>query len=402
MEDQNVLFFFGAGASRDAKLPTIDDMTSKFYSYKDERFTQKEIENINILKDVIEKDRNKRKDIETLVSMIKDLMEDPSYKDAKIALFPSLNETDFTLFPNIVLKTQHFIRQELENIQEDSITYLLPIKGFMDKTIEIFTLNYDGIIDLFCEKNNIEYCDGFSPYWDPKIFENPLYKLKIYRLHGCLYWFKTSSGKNVKIPVIGLNQDKNKYISSESLNEILIYPTRDKDKYSQIYSWLNYKFIDSINHSKLLILVGYSFRDDDINKIVIEALHNTSLWLLIISPHATEIRRNFFENQTLGLRSRVMIWDRQFQDVLLRGRLYKVIQLLLKTIRLESTTEHIQHQFNDPAGEWTEIVGNYQELGCEDRIVHIQDILSRIFVNNPRLVPSIIADGRNRKRNTMM
>jgi hypothetical protein len=74
---------------------------------------------------------------------------------------------------------QAFIRQKLENIE--SANYLKPLQGFISeypysiqeiKTIqplEIFTLDYDGVIDLFCEKSGINYYDGFTPFLEPKV-----------------------------------------------------------------------------------------------------------------------------------------------------------------------------------------------------------------------------------------
>jgi hypothetical protein len=88
--------------------------------------------------------------------------------------------------------------------------------------LRIFTLNYDGTIEIICEKNNVDFSDGFNQYWNPDTFENA--KVNIFKLHGSLYWFRTASGKIIKVPVKGLPVRTLKYLSDETVSEMMIYP----------------------------------------------------------------------------------------------------------------------------------------------------------------------------------
>ena len=165
------------------------------------------------------------------MSLIKNL-EDIEYKKLIENKYTEIIKIDYSLIDNIYKKTQSFIRESIEKIESNGYEYLSPLRGFLqDQPLEIFTLNYDGVIDLLCEQHNLEYSDRFTPYWNPQIFDDPSILIKIYRLHGSLYWFKTSNEKVIRIPVIGLNINNVKYISSEGLFEMMIYPTLQKEKY---------------------------------------------------------------------------------------------------------------------------------------------------------------------------
>jgi len=115
-----------------------------------------------------------------------------------------------------------------ETLEKDFHTnYLLGLRGFTDdqKKLDVFSLNYDSVIETFCEQNNIEYTDGFNLYWNPDSF-NEGRGINLYKLHGSLYWFKTGKGKLIKIPLKNLSCDKEKmfYYTGEEISETIIYP----------------------------------------------------------------------------------------------------------------------------------------------------------------------------------
>lgn len=93
--------------------------------------------------------------------------------------------------------------------------YLLGLKGFVNSNnvIDIFTLNYDSVVETYCEKENINYSDGFELKWDFNNFEKIKKGNRLYKLHGSLYWFKTENNKLVKIPIKHCNTDGITYYS---------------------------------------------------------------------------------------------------------------------------------------------------------------------------------------------
>jgi hypothetical protein len=87
------------------------------------------------------------------------------------------------------LGAQNFIRNKLETINFESVEYLAPILGFLkqDLTLSIFSLNYDGVVEVLAEGHNQKYSDGFDPFWNIHAFEDPGVRIRIYKIHGSLY-----------------------------------------------------------------------------------------------------------------------------------------------------------------------------------------------------------------------
>jgi NAD-dependent SIR2 family protein deacetylase len=385
MEDNfKVTFLIGAGASVPAKLPDIKTMSDDFFLkhiLKEDLFSPHELSNIEILKKITYR-HFERPDIESFMTLIKNL-ENAEYKKLMYNNYDDLNNLDLSCIEGINNKTQSFIRKSLENININDIDYLSNLIGFLEsQPLEIFTLNYDGIIDLFCEKYKIEYSDGFNPYWDSQNFENSQTTLKIYRLHGSLYWFKTVSGKSIRVPIIGLDLDKVKYISSEILSEIMIYPTLQKEKFSEIYSWLNNKFITKLKDSNLLLIIGYSFRDQDITSIIKDIMHNTDLWIIIISHTATTAKDKYFDKTNRDLYSRVIALNFDVKEIMDKGKLFNFIKKLQVNIIKEKSSRRRQYQYQDPLSEWYDVVQFYHDLECNDRIDLIKDDLKRFFTED--------------------
>jgi hypothetical protein len=375
----DAIFLLGAGASVPANLPSMPELTNMYEKYVDKNFSQEEKDIVQILKNALEQLPNIRKDIEGLMTLIRNL-EDDYYSTLITSQLSELSDLDTQLLSQVNDKTQGFIRETLEKIGDTSYEYLSPLEGFLNgDPIEIYTLNYDGLIDLFCEKLGISYSDGFSPFWNNIVFEDTDIKIKLYRLHGCLYWFKTLSGKYIKIPVMGLDLDKVNYISSEKLSEVIIYPTIRKEKYSQVYSWLNNEFIESLQRCKLLIVVGYSFRDDDITSIIKEALYSHGLWLLIISPNASNHSKGVFDIDNLEVRSRIMYLNASFDSILHRGNLFRIVEDLLLNINSEKKVLNIFNQTPRKNNPIYLLIDRYLYLGCEERVKFLKQTVKPFY-----------------------
>jgi hypothetical protein len=129
------------------------------------------------------------------------------------------------------------------------------------------------------------------------VFDDPRTIFRIYKIHGSLYWLRSTSGRIVKVPIKGLNIGQIKYLSDDSLSEMMIYPTLKKEKHSELYSWISNKFMLELNISYACVIIGYSFRDNDMLENIIGALHNNQkLWLVIISPSASTNKEQYFGN----------------------------------------------------------------------------------------------------------
>ena len=320
------IYLIGAGASLPANIPGIDLITKNFFedvvhSDKKDRYFEK---SLKMHAKRLEKITNKEfqePDLESFLTLIVDL-EDDRYRKLIEYKYQVKNITKAHL-KNIKIGTHNYIRKRLECINSDTVEYLAPLVGTSHQGIplNVFTMNYDGTIELICEKYNIKYSDGFNPYWDPTTFEDPSTMVKIFKLHGSLYWLKSASRRVIRVPVKGLEMDKVKYFSDDMVSEMMIYPALQKEKYSEICSWLSHKFIQTLNDTRCCVIIGYRLRDKDLRENIVDALYgNSNLWLVIINPTASSIKRNFFTD--IEISSRVMVIDSGIEETVTNRELH--------------------------------------------------------------------------------
>jgi hypothetical protein len=138
--------------------------------------------------------------------------------------------------------------------------------------IEIFTTNYDYLFELGLEYHSIPYFDGFIGSFEP--FFNPVFVedldflpnvTKLWKIHGSLGWDSNSQNKRV----IRRYQDDKKIIVFPSLQK---YDDSKKQPYIGYLDRLS-KFIKQ--DDAVLFVCGYSFGDEHINGVILDALANT-------------------------------------------------------------------------------------------------------------------------------
>ncbi len=139
--------------------------------------------------------------------------------------------------------------------------------------IEIFTTNYDLLIEDALESLEIPYFDGFvgarKSFFDLRAVENnliPIHWTRLWKIHGSINWYQEEIEEQKKI-----------FRSSEIKEDAnhLIYPSHLKYEQSRKMPYL--ALIDQLNRfirqkSSLLILSGYSFNDEHLNDTIINAL----------------------------------------------------------------------------------------------------------------------------------
>lgn len=139
---------------------------------------------------------------------------------------------------------------------------------YRDHPVEIFTTNYDLLLEESFEKNHVPYFDGFSgshkPFFDPTSISSdkfPARWSRIWKMHGSLGWEETD--------------DKNIIRTGSRNATALIYP--DHLKYDQIekqpYTAMFERLRSFLNTpDSLLLCSGFSFSDAHISAIISEAL----------------------------------------------------------------------------------------------------------------------------------
>lgn len=170
--------------------------------------------------------------------------------------------------------------------------------GLGKNCLPVFTTNYDPAIEVFGARNSEQYLldDGFSAMannpnhsWSKRHFESlrvdqEKRHLVLFKLHGSTNWFKDRTTDPPRIlksdVVVHLPEDPN-------YENLLIYPAERKllldDPYFTAYDY----FHRTLEHCKLCIVIGYSFRDNDaLSRLRSAASLNEHLKILIVDPCA--------------------------------------------------------------------------------------------------------------------
>ena len=166
---------------------------------------------------------------------------------------------------------------------------------------EIFTPNYDLVIERSLEDNEIPYFDGFiggyEPFFLHESINNELVTkditrnwIRVWKLHGSLSWFwkKNVDGKMLRIVRSGKISDIDKIN-----DELVIYPSREKYSISRKQPYVTYfdRLGSFLNSGELCFIVsGYSFGDEHINEVLFNALRkNLRLSMLVFMFTDSEI-----------------------------------------------------------------------------------------------------------------
>jgi hypothetical protein len=167
-------------------------------------------------------------------------------------------------------------------------------------TVDIFTLNHDTVLESYLLQNNIEFVDGFGTldnevrYWNEILFENLSSKVRFFKLHGSVNWFKFTSddGKNESVTCINHwdiwhTRNPAGYLQTPSpsrpmilagtFNKMMAY-THD------IYADLYCRFQQSLHQTSRLLMIGYGFADKGINSQFLEWLFSSENRAVIVNP----------------------------------------------------------------------------------------------------------------------
>lgn len=256
----------GAGVSKACGLPNIQDITKKVR----DKITNPDFINLIEDNDTVEDILNKVQQLKGLLQSDKEINKlkrddtNSIEKSIKEEIFNELSiDVPFENFYKLVLWI-NYINRDYEK--------------------EIFTLNYDLLVEHALEKANLPYFSGFVGNVRPFFitdsvddFQGIYVKqswIKLWKLHGSLNFVKDSDDK-IYIDNNGSNKSKN----------LLIYPSMDKYLSSRKAPFISYldrlrKFL--IDKEKIIFVLGYSFGDAHINEVIVNGLNNNHRLSVIV------------------------------------------------------------------------------------------------------------------------
>lgn len=137
--------------------------------------------------------------------------------------------------------------------------------------IQVFTTNYDLLLEQALESTRTPFFDGFSgsknAFFDLQAVEEdviPTRWVRLWKLHGSINWFQIKNGKVVRSSVA----------PADSISR-LIHPSHLKYDESRRMPFL--VMIDRLrtflkSPTSLLVLNGYSFGDEHLNEVIVQGL----------------------------------------------------------------------------------------------------------------------------------
>lgn len=257
---KQVGLLIGAGVSKACGLPNVEDLTKE---------VRKKIDN-DKFNELLDDDDN----VETILNKIQQLK-------ALISGAKKVNELSLAIIETIEKEIKETIFKELSieasfDKLSDLVIWLNHINGENQK--EVFTLNYDLLVENALEINSLPYYSGFIGNVKPFFIADSVDDFsglyvkeswtKLWKLHGSLNFKKSKEGQ-----IFIENNTNSEY------EDILIYPSMDKYLSSRKAPFIAYldrfrKYL--LNKEKVLLVLGYSFSDDHVNDLIINGLNNNS------------------------------------------------------------------------------------------------------------------------------
>ena len=171
------------------------------------------------------------------------------------------------------------------------------IIGNGNDEFQIVTTNYDLIIYEYADSQDREVVDGFSTkprslkgIWDGtwnSTADNPIY---LNKLHGSVNWqMQDDEGKTIiKMSTAGHRHE---------IHDVMIAPTLGEKDYKKTpFNELTERFKNTLEETDVLIVIGFSFRDDELNKIIKDKTANKRLVIISISPDSHDHIKRLIED----------------------------------------------------------------------------------------------------------
>lgn len=278
-------FLLGAGTSKSIGISDINQLTSKVLAALDSKYRT----DIDGVKKCLSEPQCTIEDILNHVRLVREITCEKSGKSYEGLDGECAKSVDLAICEKIY---DTIIEEE----QNADLTTTMKFASWLnwlgnDFTKELFTLNYDLVLEKSFESLQVPYYDGFvganEPFFLPESLEKdskdnpPLSWIRLWKVHGSLGWFwKAKAGsQSERIVRLGVYGKK-----PSGTNEIVIYPSRDKYIDSRKQPFISY--FDRLRSylldgEGLFMISGYSFRDAHVNSIIFDCLrHNNRLHVL--------------------------------------------------------------------------------------------------------------------------
>jgi len=209
--------------------------------------------------------------IEQILSYIRSLLQVAGNGEVRGLKFSELADLDVAICKIIV----EIVNKEMPDARSPYHKIAAWIRTILRTCpVELFTTNYDLLMEQALEEFRIPYFDGFvgsrMTFFDPSAIEEdklPARWARLWKLHGSINWLHDEKGQVYR------------RFSTENADRTVIYPSHLKYDQSRKMPYL--AMIDRLKAfiklpSAMLITSGYSFKDQHLNETILQALQASS------------------------------------------------------------------------------------------------------------------------------
>lgn len=295
---KNIGFLFGAGTSCALNIPNVEQLTSGIES----KLTGEHLSNFKIVKTDLETIITARKvNIEDILNQIRRIREltgetTKEYQGVSGSKAKLLDKEICTIIYDIIAD-----KEKVADIEKTKKFFAWLSLLNRDFSKEIFTTNYDLIIEKSLEASQIPYFDGFVGSYEPFFWQESIDQfvskndmtqnwIRLWKIHGSLSWFWKENQITKAQQIIRVGKIEN--IKDEE-NELVIYPSKEKYDSSKKQPFIAY--FDRLKNyllsgELLFVFSGYSFSDQHINEIIFNCLRqNNRLTALVFFFQDSEV-----------------------------------------------------------------------------------------------------------------
>jgi hypothetical protein len=306
------MIFLGAGASASFDIPTMNGFTDRIAESLSD-INKEWKDRLLELKSNL-RTKGLRHDIEIIATALS-IFSDTSTNGSYLAPFLAFSDNpipnsqpDLTLLLNEIKKQiykicNRFNRADANKAYSSFLKDVGSTKVSTDASehflspvnYQIFTTNYDLSFNRFLETKEIEYFDGFSggdrkggrarfsDIW------GSITSVNFGKLHGSINYYEHEDGSVARYSTSLSEED---IINEGIMDKIMIYPIGEKYATRTPYFEILSKFRATLIDEKVVIVIGYSFRDDPINNSFIDRItrfKKKNFKIILVDPDVEKI-----------------------------------------------------------------------------------------------------------------
>lgn len=295
-----VIFVLGAGASRDAGMPLVAQLTEELRDrLPGLRINGKTRPEFPKLFDaIVEHDPDVKDNYERFfewLGLLGKVQRNPFRRALRVEIEPDLAAVVGELAFRIKLPIWEILRSR-HHCATYRPDYLAKLGEFLPERgrLKAFTLNYDLSVEDACRAQGIDVITGFQPStgrWNPSGFRARTRGINLYKLHGSLNWVLDDNLPDRRlIEYYPPQWDKEP--------ELLLGPgvkLQHDDPFVTVYS----EFHKALRRAKVCVVIGYSFRDDHIKEPLREASRR-GMTIVDVNPLSIETGFENYKEVSLG------------------------------------------------------------------------------------------------------